>query len=141
MILAACASNAYELSQADTVNADMFIPGMFYGRGMWPSFQTASYVYFTDVIYGSQSPENISLQSLYGSAFQYADKVLNAGFYTESDTPINKYFEASSKGTPILNFTLYVPPGYGKLKGIKIPNVEESKDPGKIFTVHFTQVW
>ena len=34
------------------------------------------------LIYGAQSTENVSLESQYGVAFQYADKALNGGTYT-----------------------------------------------------------
>jgi hypothetical protein len=34
-------------------------------------------------------------------------------------------------------FVHHVPVGYGSLEGRKIPNVEETNDPGKIFTTHF----
>ncbi len=166
--LVAKAATAYRLSQLDNVHADLFIPGMFFGRGMWPSWHTVAYVQTTDLIYGSQSPSNISLGSLYGSAFQYADKVLNAGVYTRSTNPIindptafqygdkylapvdqnisapdsiYRYFEAINNGAMPLNFTFYVPVGYGSMEQFKIPNVEETEDPGKIFTVYFKEVW
>ncbi|NMM64339.1 DUF362 domain-containing protein [Clostridium sp. P21] len=162
------AATAYKLSQLDTVYPDIFIKGMMYGRGMWPSWQTVTYMNTNDTIYGSQFINNISLSSLYGSAFQYADKTLNSGIYTKntnstalnSDTiqygdkipepvdqnvsaadSIKKYFEALSKGAVPLKFTLYVPKGFEKLKGIKIPNVEGTDDPEKIFTAHFHQIW
>lgn len=159
---------AFNLSQADTIRPDYFISGMFFGRGMWPSWQTATYVYITNTIYGSQSQKNISLGSMYGSAFQYADKVLNSGAYTIGAKPITnesypyqygdiyqppvdefssapdsitRYFDALSKGAVPLNFLLFVPMGYERLEGIKIPNVVETDDPRKIFTVHFNEVW
>lgn len=161
-------ATAYKLSQLDTVYPDIFIKGMMYGRGMWPSWQTVTYMNTNDVIYGSLFINNISLGSLYGSAFQYADKVLNSGGYTKSTNPITqnsgtmqygdkilepvdqnvsaadsikRYFEALSNGAVPLKFTLYVPNGFGKLEGVKIPNVEETDDPEKIFTVHFHQIW
>jgi hypothetical protein len=167
-LLIGYAATAYKLSQLDTVYPDIFIKGMMYGRGMWPSWQTVTYMYINDAIYGSLLINNISLGSLYGSAFQYADKVLNSGGYTKSTNPvtqnfdtmqygdkilepvdqnvsaadsIKRYFEALSKGAVPLKFTLYVPNGFGKLEGVKIPNVEETDDPEKIFTVHFHQIW
>ncbi len=57
---------------------------------------------------------------------------------------INTYFEAVSAGAVPLPFTLYVPPGYGSPVAVKIPNVEETDDPEKIFTAHFNgglEVW
>ena len=139
---------AYTLSQSEKATPDLFIQGMSYGRGMWPSWETVTYLYTLNLIYGSQTREDISLGSLYGNAFQYADKVLNAGAYTGSidDTKsdpdsIKKYFEALSAGALPLHFTVYVPMRYGSLQDEKIPNVEETDDPGKVFTAHFRDVW
>jgi len=42
------------------------------------------------------------------------------------------------------SFTLYVIVGYGSLEGVKIPDVEETQDPRKMFTAHFSgglEVW
>jgi hypothetical protein len=44
-------------------------------------------------------------------------------------------------GTTPLNFTLYVPIGYGSLSEVNIANVDETEDPKKIYTVHFNDVW
>ncbi|WPC39768.1 DUF362 domain-containing protein [Clostridium sp. JS66] len=167
-LLVSYAATAYKISQLDTVYPDIYIKGMMYGRGMWPSWRTVIYIHTTAVIYGSQFINSISLGSLYGCAFQYADKVLNSGGYTKSTNPmainsgtiqygdkilepvdekvsaadsIKRYFEALSKGAVPLNFTLYVPKDFGKLEGFKIPNVEETNDPEKIFTAHFHQIW
>lgn len=147
-ILVAKAALAYNMSQSKAISADLFIPGMMYGSGMWPSWRTATYILITSGIYGSQSSKGISLGSLYGNAFQYADKLLNRGTYTGSidqaisdPESIHKYFEAVAKGATPLGFTFYVPVGYGSLEGIKIPNVEETADPGKLYTVHFDDVW
>jgi hypothetical protein len=111
----------------------------------------ATYILHTSGIYGSQSPEHINLGSLYGMAFQYADKVLNAGAYTGSNdqqisdpNSVKKYFNTVSGGADQLDFTLYVPVGYGNLEKVKIPNVEETKDAKKIFTAHFNkglEIW
>jgi hypothetical protein len=142
---------AFGMSQSEVVNADLFVPGMTWGKGMWPSWQTVTYIQTTGIIYGSQSAKNINLGSLYGTAFQYADKVLNGGAYTGSvDQQISdpnslaRYLEAVSKGADPLNFTLFVPVGYENLEKVKIPNVEETEDVKKIFTAHFNngqEIW
>jgi hypothetical protein len=44
-------------------------------------------------------------------------------------------------GEKPLDFTLYVPIGYGRLNGAEIPNVEESSNPDKIYTAHFKEIW
>jgi hypothetical protein len=145
------AAVAFGLSQHEAVIADPFVSGMSWGKGMWPSWQTVSYILFTSVIYGSQSPKHINIGSLYGMAFQYADKVQKAGVYTRSidgqisdPNSVDKYLEAVSKDADLLDFTLYVPIGYGSLEKVKIPNAEETDDPKKIWTVHFNgrgEVW
>ncbi|OBR94198.1 DUF362 domain-containing protein [Clostridium autoethanogenum] len=147
-ILIQGAAMAFAMSQSKAVKKDLFVPGMSYGNGMWPSWQTVLYMQTTSTIYGSQSSKDVTLNSLYGTAFQYADKVLNDGAYTKSidemisdPKSINKYIESVSAGAAPLNFTLYVPMGYGKLSGVNIPNVVETEDPKKIYTAHFNAVW
>jgi hypothetical protein len=63
---------AFSLSQDEKVGADLFIPGMTFGQGRWPSWQTAAYIFFTSGVYGSHQPDRLSLQSLFGMAFQYS---------------------------------------------------------------------
>lgn len=150
-IVVMTAADAFKYSQSEAVHADFYVPGMTWGRGMWPSWQTATYLQYIRALYNSISIKYINLGSLYGLAFQYADKVLNAGKYTGSidqqmsdPSSMDKYFEALSKGADPLNFTLYVPTGYGTLENIKIPNVEETDDPEKIWTAHFDggrEIW
>lgn len=144
------AALAYGMSQYEAVSADPFVPGMTWGGGRWPSWQLATHMHVTGATYGSQSLMNISLQSLYGAAFQYADKTLKGGAYTGSTdatsdpNSLNAYFQAVLKGADLLDFTLYVPAGYGSLESAPIPNVEETADPKKIFTAHFNngaEVW
>jgi hypothetical protein len=145
------AFKAYELSKSDEVSEDLFVPGMKWGKGMWPGWETAFRLLMLDGIYGSSAPGSLSLQSLYGAAFQYADKSLAGGLHTgdatqRSSNPdsIGNYFAALAKGDEPLDFTLYVPEGYGSLNGQRIPNVIETSEPGKIFTAHFDkgqEIW
>ncbi len=144
------AAVAFQMSQAGEVSPDPFVSGMKWGKGMWPSWQLAKYALLTGAIYGSSSYMNVSLPSLYGSAFQYADKALDNGTYTGSTEvvsdpdSIHKYFDAVSRGAHPLDFTLYVPAGYGSLDARGIPNVKETDDPSEIFTAHFSgglEVW
>ena len=144
------AALAYGMSQSEAVSADAFVPGMTWGGGRWPSWQLATYTYVTGTTYGAQSLVNISLQSLYGTAFQYADKTLNGGSYTGSTdatsdpNSLNAYFQDVLNGATPLDFTLYVPEGHGSLESVPVPNVEETGDPKKIFTAHFNngaEVW
>jgi hypothetical protein len=118
---------------------------------MWPSWKLAIYMTVVTSIYGSHCCENICLSSLYGNAFQYADKTLNEGGYTgsleqavSSPDSIKNYIRAVSEDADLLDFILYVPAGYGSLEAYSIPNVEETDDPEKIFTSHFNgglEVW
>lgn len=145
------AAVAFAMSQYGAVNADPFVSGVSWGKGMWPSWQMVSYILLTSVIYGSQSPKHINIGSLYGMAFQYADKVLKAGTYTGSidgqisdPNSVDRYFEAVSKGADLLDFTVYVPAGYGSLEKVKIPNAEEMDDPKRMWTAHFKggqEIW
>lgn len=148
--LVSIATRAYDMSRSEAVSVDPFVEKMTWGNGSWPSWQLATYMHVTGTTYGAQTRKNISLQSLYGVAFQYADKTLNSGTYTgstdlisDSDS-VNAYFHAILKGADPLDFTLYVPEGYGSLESTPIPNVEETNDPEKIFTAHFNngaEVW
>lgn len=131
------ATRAYDMAQA--------------GDGRWPSWEEARWSLHTGIIYGSPSPDEISLQSLYGMAFQFADKTGNAGGYTGSTSQqvsdpesIRRYAAAVSGGAVPLDFTLYLPEGYGFLGGVTIPNVTETADPAKIFTAVFgkgREIW
>lgn len=138
------ATLAFDMSRSEEGSKDPFVQGMNWGKGMWPSWQLAIYMQITNGIYGSQSPESINFQSLYGAAFQYADKTRKGGAYTGSTdqmtsnpASIKNYLQAISEGADPLDFTLYVPVGYGSLEARRIPNVDETDDPGKVFTAHF----
>jgi len=149
--LVTLAGTAFQLSRNEAVFDDPFVPGMRWGQGMWPSWEFTSWYLFMSVIYGGQSLAEFSAPSLYADAFQYADKTTNGGGYTGSrDASISdpcaiaNYLEAVSKGAAPLDFTLYLPEGYGSLDGRAIPNVEETGDPEKVFTAHFgggREVW
>lgn len=99
---------------------------------------------------GQLSAGSVNLNSVYGMAFSYADKTGNKGVYTGSihqisdPQAVTAYFKAVSEGADLLDFTLYVPPGFGSLAEVKIANVKETEDPNKLFTAHFAcgqEVW
>ena len=145
------ATLAYDMSKAEIISPDPFVQEMNWGKGMWPSWQYAEWKEITGLIFASESPDTIALDSLYGWVFQYADKTGNNAAYTGSTSQtkndpagIGKYFQDVSQGKKPLGFTLYVPRGYGTLKTVTIPNVAETDDPSKIFTAHFTrgtEIW
>ncbi len=123
---------------------DPYVPGMQWDQGMWPSWEFISWYLLVSVMYGEQSPATLAAPSLNADAFQYADKTTNGGGYTGSrDASISDpcafatFMAAVAKGASPLDFTLWVPEGYGSLDGTAIPNVEETNDPAKVFTVHF----
>lgn len=135
---------AYELSCHTEETADAFMPHMHYGNGYWPSFLTVSHLQLFKSLYGGTSRSNLSLSSMYGSAFQYADKVLNGGQYTSasrqvfpSSNPLINYLTALDTGASYLDFTIYAPGGYGYLDGFPMPNVIETNDPSQLFTATF----
>jgi len=145
------ATQAYDMSKAETVSDDPFVPGMQWGGGMWPSWDLAAWHLLSGLVYGGTSPDQVGPGSLYGTAFRYADKTLHNGAYTGSvdqgvsdPRAVATYFRAVSNGADPLDFILYVPAGFGSLAGTKIPNVEETNDPGRIFTAHFAggqEIW
>jgi hypothetical protein len=141
---------AFKMSQAEDEHQDSFFKTMSWGKGKWPSWQHVFDEIAHGTLYGSQILTKISLGSMYGNAFQYADKTMNGGSYCGSTgvpsaiDSINRYFKAISLGADPLDFTLYVPGGYGRLEKVKIPNVEETEDPSRMLTAHFNgdrEVW
>ncbi len=140
---------AFRMSQAAEETKDLFFPNLIWGKGKWPSLQSAQYALAATSIYGLEFPQRATLLSLYGFAFQYADKKLNGGEFTgpgpaSGRESIQGYKEATEKGTPPLDFTVFVPKGYGNLNGTRLPNMQETEDPGKVFTASFAQgrqVW
>ncbi len=141
---------AFNESRKDVEVDDPFVPGLRAGKGQWPSMQFAAHLSVARAIYGSGYPARIALGSLYGLAFQYADKTVNGGAYTGSTghnskaTAIGAYIEDVKAGKHLLDFVLYVPPGYLVKGAAPVPNVEETDDPDKVLTATFKgghEVW
>ncbi len=148
--LASAAALAFGMSRAETEEKDALFPEMTWGKGKWPSVQHACAALVRNAVYGAGGPGSVSLGSLYGSAFRYADKTLNGDAYTGGAGPrtdpeaIGKYLKAVSGGAPTLDFVLYVPKGYGVPDGTSLPNLEETEDPDKVLTASFNggqEVW
>jgi len=124
-------------------NVDSLHPGMNWGNGAWPSMDFAGMLSTMMRIYGQSYPTRVSLFSLYGYAFQYADKVQANGYYTggtglNSDPEsLSRYLRDSESGLQKLVFKVYVPRGFGKMGETTYPNLEETSDPAKIFTAVF----
>jgi hypothetical protein len=145
-----CAA-ALQMAQADMEMPDPFLPGLTFGKGKWPSFQFASYIFTANGLYGRGYPNKLNFRSLYGVALLYADMSQNGGQYagkTRSNPDpdgITRYV-SDIKGGKVkpLDFTLYVPPGFESVGGAPVPNVEATTDPAKVYTASFSsgkEVW
>jgi len=136
-------SLAYALSKLPKKDADPIHPGMSWGNGDWPSMDFTGMLSTMMRIYGQSYPSRVSLYSLYGYAFQYADKKQANGHYTRSTGPnsdgesLNNYLKDAENGIQTLRFKVYVPTGFGKMGNTRLPHLEETNDPGKIFTADF----
>lgn len=146
---ASAAAMALGMSHAQTEQKDAAFPTMTWGKGKWPSIQHMLSISVGNSIYGSRAPGGagaVSMYSIYGCAFQYADKTLNDGGYTggTGGEAIAKYIDAVSNGASPLDFVLYVPKGYGPPDGTELPNLEETEDPAKILRADFgkgKEIW
>ena len=134
---------AYAMSRAEAEEEDPYYPGMSWGRGKWPSLQYVNHLSTVRGIYGSSRLSAVGLSSMYGRAFQYADKTLNDAGYTgdpgvrSAPDALERYLREVGDGEAPLDFVLYVPEGYGSLEGVEVPNVVETDDSSKIFTARF----
>ena len=142
---------AHKMSQAELEAPDPFLAGLTWGKGKWPSFQLAWYIYLGISLYGDQFPFKMVFPSLYGLAFRYADLTQNDGRYagkirsTPDPEALSKYASGVASGQIApLNFTFYIPAGYDNVAGLKVPNVEATADPARILTARFNggeEVW
>jgi hypothetical protein len=128
---------------------------MTWGKGKWPSFQFARYMAIGAALYGLEFPLAINVQSLYGAAFQYADKAYMGGRFTGNgamlgdritpdSVPLTGYLDAVAGGEEPLPFVLHVPAGYLDCAGRRLPNVQETQDAAKVFRAEFgggREVW
>jgi len=136
-------SLAYSLSKSAKTSGDPTKPGMSWGEGTWPTLPCVGNRSTMSTIYGYAYPGKVSLGSLVGYAFQYADKKHNSGDYTgvtesrSNPQSMDSYLADVRNGSRPLGFTVYVPVGFGKMGEVRLPNVEETSDPGKVFTAAF----
>jgi hypothetical protein len=140
---------ALGMSRVPEERKDPFFPSLTWGKGKWPSLQFAEYALGATSIYGHEFPKKANMLSLYGYAFQHADRKMNGAKYT-GRTPapnpeaIQNYREDTARAQPPMDFTLFVPKGYGNLNGTRLPNIQETEDPEKVFTASFAEgreVW
>jgi len=136
-------SVAIRLALAPTESKDPLFPSLTWGRGKWPSLQFAKQMQILSMIYGEEAPDAIGLASLYGYAFDYADKVFNGGQFTGGPGPTadpsaaQKYVQAVEEGAEPLPFVLYVPAGFARCGERDVPNVEETADRDRMFRAEF----
>jgi len=140
---------ALGMSRAPEERKDPFFPSLTWGKGKWPTLQFAEYALSATSIYGPEFPKKADVNSLYGFAFQYADRKMNGGKYIgRSPAPnpeaIQNYKRDTEKGAPPMDFMLFIPRGYGNLNGTRLPNIQETEAPDKVFTASFDrgrEVW
>jgi hypothetical protein len=142
---------AYRMSLLEVEAPDPFCPNLIWGKGKWPSFQLARYIYLGSSLYGAQFPNRAGFPSLYGLAFRYVDIAQNGGRYCggirnqPDPNGIDTYWSAVSSGREKpLDFTFYIPAGYDKVAGSSVPNVTVTADPAKILTATFLgskEIW
>ncbi|MBY8985038.1 MAG: DUF362 domain-containing protein [Candidatus Lokiarchaeota archaeon] len=135
-------SIAFAISRMAMEVPDPFTPGIMYGKGKWPSFKITQFVGTGNLIYGYGFPFSIAFPSLYGNALFYADLTQNGGQYAGPIQPdlqaVSRYISDVAKGeVKPLDFILYVPEEYSTLSGAKVPNIEITDDPLKMFTASF----
>jgi hypothetical protein len=142
---AACFT-AYRMSQMGIESQDPFVPTLVWGKGKWPSFQLAWHVYLGINLYGPQFPFKMGFPSLYGLAFRYADLTQNDGQHAgkmrnrPDPEALTKYVSGIKEGQIVpLNFAFYLPAGYENVGGVKVPNVEGTADPNRVFTAVFSE--
>lgn len=135
---------AWMMSQFAHDFPDKYCPGLSWGNGRWPSFAQAMDQYLHQIIYGWKFPHQIGVFSLYGSAFAFADcrqnnrRFIGKLFGTPNGKAPDAYLKAvANKEVPPLDFTLFVPAGYGA--NGNLPHIKETSDPAKIFTAEFEQ--
>jgi hypothetical protein len=137
---------AFTLSRLDTERDDPFYPGLKFGKGKWPTIQMALYLHIAFSIFGISYPEKIEIASLYGWVFQHADRTLNGAAYVGSGSlgSAERYVQDVIGGKKPLNFELYIPQGFSRMSSRIIPNIRETTDPEKIFSVSFNsgqEIW
>jgi len=135
-------SIAFSISRIAMDIPDPFASGVTYGKGKWPSFKIAQFVQTGNLIYGFGFPFSIAFPSLYSNALFYADLTQNGGQYAGAIQPdpqaVSRYISDVAKGeVKPLDFVLYVPEDFSTLSGSKVPNVEITDDPLKMFTASF----
>jgi hypothetical protein len=151
VIYGAASYMAYRMSQMGFESPDPFTPNLIWGKGKWPSYKLARFAYVGVHLFGTQFPFKMVFPSLYGAAFRYADLTQNDGAHAGKSRnrpdleALTRYSQGVKEGRmPPLNFIFYLPAGYDTLGGIKVPNVEVTSDPAKVFTASFLggkEIW
>jgi hypothetical protein len=151
MLIGTTSMTAYRMSQMEMESPDPFVPGLTWGKGKWPSYPLARWIFTGMALFGQGFPYQASYPSFYGSAAFYADFMQTGGAHSlGAGKPMNgeslmQYVAAVQKGQePPLDFTFYVPAGFDNLGGAPMPNCVVTDDPKKILTVQFAggqEIW
>jgi len=149
--LASACNTAFAISQMNIDIPDPFAPGLTYGKGKWPRIRFIRFLQTGSIIYGLGFPVSIAYPSLYSNALFYADLTQNGGKYAgklrshpDPQAISNYVSDVANNEIEPLDFVLYIPTGFDNLSGAKIPNVEITDDPLKIFTASFQngkEIW
>jgi len=138
---------AFRMSQFKNRIPDPLKPGLTFGQGNWPTYETARAFFIGKSIFGQGFPDKVTAPGLYSSALIYADVTQNEGKYAMAlgpgPRPINpeiphQYVEDVLNGkAEALSFTLYVPAGFDLLAGLHLPNIEVTEETTRFFTADF----
>ncbi|MFW9877542.1 MAG: DUF362 domain-containing protein [Candidatus Thorarchaeota archaeon] len=149
--IATACTVAFMVSRMPMELPDPFVSGRTCGNGKWPSIKYAEFLQTGNMLYGPGFPFSIGFPSLYSNALFYADLTQNGGKYAGESRShadpgaINRYFGDVKRGRiKPLNFILYVPDEFTNISGKRVPNVEATEDPTKIFTAifqHNKEIW
>jgi hypothetical protein len=122
---------AFRMSQSDVELPDPDQPEIVCGKGKWPTIEHAL-----------QVDLRRDLGVLYATAFAYADTRLNKSGFIGSplaldyQAAIGRYLQAVQSGeSEALDFTVAIPKGLAKLLDGPLPNVEETEDRSRMFTL------
>jgi len=121
----------FRMSRSDVELPDADHPENACGKGKWPTIERAL-----------QEDLRNDLGGLYAAAFAYADAKLNKSamtgppLATDYGAAIARYAQAVQSGeTKPLDFTLAIPKGLSKILGGPLPNLEETEDRARMFTL------
>jgi hypothetical protein len=122
---------AFRMARSEDAQPDPDHPGRSFGKGKWPTVERAL-----------EEDLRRDLVNLYTLAFAYADARLNGSKLIGSPltmdyrAAVGRYVKAVQGGKmKPLDFAVSVPKGLAKLVDMKPPNIEETEDRERMFTL------